>query len=53
MNEHNKKLTIKRFCQQIVESKHAWKLYLTSGLNITDKIGFNHAVDTIDISEST
>ena len=28
-------------------------LDLTSGLNTTDKIGFIHAVDTIEISEST
>ena len=44
---------MKIFCQKIVLSKHAWKLDLTSGLNTTDKIGFNHAVDTIEISEST
>ena len=34
-------------------SKHAWKLDLTSGLNNTDKIGFIHAVYTIEISDST
>ena len=33
--------------------QHAWKLDLISGLNTTDNIGFNHAVDTIEISEST
>ena len=31
-------------------SKNAWKLELTSGLQTTDKIGFNHAVGTIVIS---
>ena len=39
--------------KKIVLSKHAWKLDLTSGLNTTDMIGFDHAVDTIEISEST
>ena len=34
-------------------SKHAWKLDLTSGFNTADKIGFNHAVYTMEISEST
>ena len=37
----------------LVLSKHAWKLDPTSGLNTTDMIGFNHAVNTIEISEST
>ena len=39
------------FLKKIVLSKQAWKLDLTSGLNTTDMIGFNHAVDTIKISE--
>ena len=37
----------------LVLSKNAWILDQTSGLNTTDKIGFNHAVDTIEISDST
>ena len=42
-----------QLCQQIVLSKHAGKLDLTSGLNTTDNIGFNCAVDTSEMSEST
>ena len=41
------------FLPCLVLSKPAWKLDLTSGFNTTDKIGFNHADDTIKIAEST
>ena len=34
-----------------VKTNSCPKLDLTSGLNTTDKIGFSHAVDTIEISE--
>ena len=44
------------FCSvwsSLVLSKNAWKLDRTSGLNTTGKIGFYHAVNTIEISYST